>query len=345
MMLKNKRHVMHALPVIIRDVTMVAVILVVFALFHHVLPRSGKVLQNIVDPNSVATVVPATPDTIPTDAAANNSAVQTQAEAQFAAPTPTSAVYTPGDFTAAFPSADTGVGALHSYQSDDLRIAINMVQANDVTYYVADVWVKSISTFKTAFAKGEYGTAIHQEPKKIAQANNAIFAFTGDYCGARNSGVVIRNGDLYRDSVSSDVCVLYADGVMATYSQADFNVMDAVDNAAWQAWGFGPRLLDDNGGAIIEFDSSIKGKNPRNAMGYYEPGHYCFITVDGRQKGYSVGMTLAELSQVFADLGCKAAFNLDGGATAEMLFNGELVNRPYKGGRQSSDIICFGEGN
>ena len=142
MMLKNKRHVMHALPVIIRDVTMVAVILVVFALFHHVLPRSGKVLQNIVDPNSVATVVPATPDTIPTDAAANNSAVQTQAEAQFAAPTPTSAVYTPGDFTAAFPSADTGVGALHSYQSDDLRIAINMVQANDVTYYVADVWVK-----------------------------------------------------------------------------------------------------------------------------------------------------------------------------------------------------------
>ena len=56
-------------------------------------------------------------------------------------------------------------------------------------------------------------------------------------------------------------------------------------------------------------------------------------------------MTLAELSQVFAGLGCKAAFNLDGGATAEMLFQGKLVNRPYKGGRQSSDIICFSEGN
>ena len=347
MMHENKRHVIRILPILIIDVAMVAVILVVFALFHHVLPRSGKALQNIVDPDSMAAVAPNTTDAAPAGSAASDPLIQEQSTAPVPTvePTPAPIVYAPGDFTAAFPSTDTGTGALHSYQSDDLRIAISMVQANDITYYIADVWVRNISTFKTAFAKGEYGTGIHQEPKKIAQANNAIFAFTGDYCGARNSGVVIRNGDLYRDSVSSDVCVLYFDGVMATYTEADFNVMDAVNNAAWQAWGFGPRLLDDNGGAIAEFSSSIKGKNPRNAIGYYEPGHYCFITVDGRQKGYSVGMTLAELSGLFADFGCKAAFNLDGGATAEMLFNGELVNKPYKGGRQSSDIICFSEGN
>lgn len=344
MMLENKRHVVHAFPILMRDVAMVAAVLVVFALFHHVLPRSGKALRSIVDTNSMTATMPNPAETVAMEAAGSDAGPQEQTT-QAVAPTPTPVVYATGDFSAAFPSSDTGTGALQSYQSDSLRIAINMVQANDVTYYVADVWVRNINTFKTAFAKGEYGTGIHQEPKKIAQANNAIFAITGDYCGARNSGVVIRNGDLYRDSVSSDVCVLYLDGSMATYNEVDFNVMDAVDNAAWQAWGFGPRLLDDNGGAIAEFTSSIKGKNPRNAIGYYEPGHYCFITVDGRQKGYSVGMTLAELSQVFADLGCKAAFNLDGGATAEMLFNGKLVNKPYKGGRQSSDIICFGAGN
>lgn len=114
----------------------------------------------------------------------------------------------------------------------------------------------------------------------------------------------------------------------------------ATDRGVWQAWNFGPALLD-NGEAITVFDSAIKGKNPRNSIGYYEPGHYCFITVDGRQNGYSVGMTLAELSAVYASLGCKCAYNLDGGATAEMIFQGELVNKPYKGGRQSSDIICF----
>lgn len=337
-MLQNKGHRIRAFEIIIRDAALVAAVLVVFALFHHVLPRSGSAMTKIVDGDQLA--APQSAVNVPSsDTATSEAASPAVSVTEPSGPTP--AVYATGDFSAAFPTTDTGINALHSYQSDDLRIAVNMVQANDVTYYVADVWVRNISTFRTAFAKGEYGTGIHQDPQKMAADNNAIFAITGDYCGARNSGVVIRNGDLYRDSVSSDVCVLYADGTMVTYYQADFQVMDAVEGKAWQAWGFGPRLLDNNGGAITEFDSSIKGKNPRNAIGYYEPGHYCFITVDGRQKGYSVGMTLAELSQVFADLGCKAAFNLDGGATAEMIFDGELVNKPYKGGRQSSDIICF----
>lgn len=341
-MSEKKRHGMHVFPVVVRDIALVAAVLVIFALFHHVLPRSKGAIAMIVDPGQLSATAPDTMDPA-ADIPAQNTVSEPPAASEAAAPIPV--VYAPGDFSATFPETGTGANALHSYQSNNLRIAINMIQSNDITYYVADVWVRNISTFRAAFAKGTFGTGIHQEPKKIADANNAIFAITGDYCGAHNSGVVIRNGDLYRDSVSSDVCVLYADGTMATYSQADFNVMDAVNNSAWQAWGFGPKLLDEAGGAISEFDSSIKGKNPRNAIGYYEPGHYCFVTVDGRQKGYSVGMTLAELSQVFADLGCKAAFNLDGGATAEMLFQGELVNRPYKSGRQSCDIICFSEGN
>ena len=52
-------------------------------------------------------------------------------------------------------------------------------------------------------------------------------------------------------------------------------------------------------------------------------------------------MTLDELANTFAALGCKAAYNLDGGATAAMVFEGALVNQPTNGGRASSDIICF----
>lgn len=329
MMTANKRRTVHGFSIVIRDVAMVCAVLVVFALFHHVLPRPAHAIENIVTLN---TPVPEDSASI-TEATASTQIMETTTPV----PQPT---YAPGDFTATFPTTNTGVNALYSYQSDTLRVAISMVQENDVTYYVADIWVKNIDAFKTAFAKNQYGTGIHQEPVKTANANNAVFAITGDYYGARNKGVVIRNGDLYRDSVNSDVCVLYADGVMETYRAADFNMQEAAMRGAWQAWGFGPALLD-NGQAITEFDSAIKGKNPRNAMGCYEPGHYCFITVDGRQEGYSVGMTLAELSSVFAALGCKTAFNLDGGATAEMIFQGELVNKPYNGGRQSSDIICF----
>ena len=89
-------------------------------------------------------------------------------------------------------------------------------------------------------------------------------------------------------------------------------------------------------------DVNVK-RHPRAGLGYYEPGHYCFIVVDGRQKGYSVGVTSEGFAQIFQDLGCQVAYNLDGGATAVMYFNGQIVNKPTKGGRNSSDIILLKE--
>ncbi len=348
----SKRFALHrGLRIVLRDLLCVGLVLVTFALFHHALPRPASAISNIVSLDATATptsgvqVVLSDPQAVidASAAAGITSSADTISANGTDAPTSLQPTAEPavGDFSASFPTEDTGVSALYSYQSDTLRIAIHMVQENEVTYYVADVYVKNSSVFRTAFAKNQYGTGIYQEPLKMAEANNAIFAVTGDYYGARSKGVVIRNGDLYRDSVNSDVCVLYADGVMETYREADFDVQSAIDRGAWQAWSFGPVLLDDNGQALSSFDSSIQGKNPRNTIGYYAPGHYCFVTVDGRQSGYSVGMTFTELSALFESLGCKAAFNLDGGRTAEMIFQGQLVNKPYKGGRQSGDIIYF----
>ena len=113
------------------------------------------------------------------------------------------------------------------------------------------------------------------------------------YTSARKRGLVIRNGVLYREELYEDVCVLYYDGRMETYRKEDFNLDEAIAQSAWQGWSFGPALLGENGEALEEFDSSITGKNPRCAIGYYEPGHYCLVTVDGRQSGYSSGMTMA----------------------------------------------------
>jgi len=243
--------------------------------------------------------------------------------------------------TIAFPTVDTGENADYSFQSDALRIAINRIQNNGITYFIADVWLIDTKDFLSAFAKNEYGLGIHQMPIDIAKANNAIFAVTGDYYGARTTGVVIRNGQLYRNTELQDVCVLYANGEMKTYSNDEFDIQTAVDDKAYQAWSFGPTLLD-NGQAKSTFDSTVQRKNPRCAIGYYEPGHYCLVVVDGRQEGYSSGMSLEELSQLFFDLGCKEAYNLDGGATAAMIFQGKVISQPCDGGRQSSDIIYFG---
>mgnify|MGYP002292161028 FL=1 len=99
---------------------------------------------------------------------------------------------------------------------------------------------------------------------------------------------------------------------------------------------------------MTEFDCSINSRNPRSVLGYYEPGHYCFVAVSGRRGdppvGEGRGMTTAELSKLMYDLGCKEAYNMDGGATSMLFFDGKLVNVPAGGeGRKCSDMIYIGE--
>ena len=337
--------------VIVRDVLIFLMCMLTLALVYFVSPEllsDGVSTKNAVSASTAALSESSDSTTTPTGTPQANvvlaasTAVSTQTPFPTPEPTP---LPTPdpaanGDFSATFPATDTGANALYSYQTDTVRIAIDRVQENGVTYFVADVYVKSIDAFKTAFAKGSYGRGLHEMPLKIANDNQAIFAVSGDYYGAREQGVVVRNGVLYRDVMGDDVCVLGKDGTLNVYQKGSFSSLDMLDDSVWQAWAFGPALVQD--GVVCDTSSSrIKVKNPRSAIGYYSPGHYCFIVVDGRQSGYSDGMTLDELANTFVSLGCVTAYNLDGGATAMMVFDGAVVNQPTNGGRSSSDIIYF----
>jgi hypothetical protein len=71
-------------------------------------------------------------------------------------------------------------------------------------------------------------------------------------------------------------------------------------------------------------------RHPRSAVGW-SPTHVYFVTVDGRQPGLSLGMTLAELAKYMAGLGCTDAMNLDGGKSAQMWLKGEIINSPCQG--------------
>ena len=249
----------------------------------------------------------------------------------------------PGDFSATFPDYDTaaGVDALYSYQSDDKRIVVYSGYMEEATYYVADVWIRYFDLYRTGFAGGEFQHGYYEDTLDIAAAYGATVAISGDYYGAKRSGLVIRNGVLHRDSVAADVCVLYADGVMESYYQKNVDVEAIIARGAYQSWSFGPKLLD-NGVAPSEYQrNDIGGRHPRAAIGYFEPGHYCLVVIDGRQSGYSRGMTFMQMSELFRQLGCVDAYNLDGGQTAMMVYEGTVVNKPYKGGREVSDIVYF----
>lgn len=333
--------------VIVRDVLIFLMCLLTLALVYFVSPEllSGGASAKATAQTSTAALAESNDLTIaPTITPQANvvlaasTAVSTQTPAPTPSPTPDPAAN--GDFSATFPTYDTGMNALYSYQTDTVKIAIDKVQSDGVTYFVADVYVKSIDAFKTAFANDSYGRGLHEMPLKIATDNDAVFAVSGDYYGAREQGVVVRNGILYRDVMGDDVCILRKDGTLSVYQKSSFSPLDMLDDTVWQAWAFGPALVQD-GAACDTSSSRIKVKNPRSAIGYYSPGHYSFIVVDGRQNGYSTGMTLDELANTFVSLGCVTAYNLDGGATAMMVFDGAVISQPTNGGRSSSDIIYF----
>ncbi len=243
---------------------------------------------------------------------------------------------------------DTVVTTENSYSSPDISITVSRETTADgsVTYYLADIYVRDVTCFRSALASDTYGSGFRDSISDMAALNNALLAINGDYYGNTSEGVVIRNGVIYRaNPTDCDVCVLYYDGTMRVMPGSSFSVEEAIADGAWQAWTFGPALLNTDGSVLTQFSSSrrIISANPRTAIGYYEPGHYCMVVVDGR--GSSAGITLPDLSRLFADLGCKAAYNLDGGNSSVMVWNSSVINDPSGGGRESSDALLIAEVN
>ncbi len=209
-----------------------------------------------------------------------------------------------------------------------------------VTFFVADVLVQDVTSLSTAFANGKYNVGGRKSMEAIAKNNNCIVAISGDFALWHKNGLIVRNGELFRkQKYTSDLCVLYRNGVMETYEPGALPIEQILEMDPWQSWHFGPELLDHDGLPKTKFNTSVPGRNPRAVIGYYEPGHYCLVLVDGRQGRYSAGLNMKELSQLMYTLGCVRAYNLDGGATAHMSWTSKVINSPSKD-RKVHDVIC-----
>ena len=205
-----------------------------------------------------------------------------------------------------------------------------------VVYYVADVYLRSPKLLRTAIP--EHG---FQETQPLAAENDAILAINGDYALGRTQGPIVRNGMLMRDTPLGDVLVFYENGEMKTFSADGFDLEAESAKGILDVWSFGPSLLDSEGKSMSGFTDTVAGANPRSAIGYYEPGHYCFVAVNGREAEGSYGYTLDELSVLFESLGCAVAYNLDGGQSSVMVWDSgsSTINMPAGGGRPVGDII------
>ena len=239
-------------------------------------------------------------------------------------------------------------GDSREYKDENVQVTYTQYETNGTTIHVADVRVSSAEYLKTAFAKGTYGKNVTQSTSEIAASNNAVLAVNGDYYGVQERGYVIRNGVLYREEVGeNDVLCIYADGSMKVVDPSTATAQELLEQGVWQAFSFGPGLITD-GEIDVALNTEVgkaKASNPRTAIGIIDDLHYVFVVSDGRS-GESEGLSLYELASFMEQLGVQTAYNLDGGGSSTMVFQGEVVNNPSSGfrdeEREVSDIVYIG---
>ncbi len=258
-------------------------------------------------------------------------------------PTPTPIPH-PGDRDGRFTNGEIIINE-NSYQSSDLSVEITKYYENDITYFIAEVYIRDITSFYAAFADGKYGS-YRERTTEIAAENNAIFAVSGDYYNARDGGIIIRNSELFRNEKEPyrEVFAVYDDGSMKGFRYKEaYNGTLASDENVYHTYVFGPILVTDGvyGREFNDKEQAIR--HPRLGIGMIEPYHYIFLLADGRKEGYSIGMTIVEMADIFLEFGCTEAYNLDGGGTATMVFMDELVNLPQGTTKERGigDAICF----
>jgi exopolysaccharide biosynthesis protein len=245
----------------------------------------------------------------------------------------------------------------NTYSSATTKLSIKKVVTGTgdetLVYFVADVVVADSRVIRGGFADNKYGTNIVANTSTIALENNAMFAINGDYYGFRDSGMLIRNGVIYRDKGARTGLAMYQDGTMRVYDEKATTAGELLKAGVWNTLSFGPALVVDGtvpeGVDNIEIDTnfgnhSVQGSHPRTGLGMISPNHFVFIAVDGRSRGYSKGVTMSEFAELFKGLGATVAYNLDGGGSTTMWFNGKVVNNPLGRGRErgTSDIIYVG---
>ena len=244
-------------------------------------------------------------------------------------------------------SSGTVIG---TYSDSKSKITVTQYRAYDSNIYVADVEVTDGTSILSAFANNTYGRNITDTTSDMAEENNAVLAINGDYYGARQSGYVIRNGVVYRSQGSNgEDMVIAKDGSLSFISESDTTTDSLMQKQAWQVLSFGPVLVENGEVAVSENDEvgMAMASNPRTAIGTVAKNHYLFVVSDGRTSE-SAGLSLYELANFMKSLGATNVYNLDGGGSSTMVFQGEVVNNPTTNGnkiseRAVSDILYIGK--
>ena len=221
---------------------------------------------------------------------------------------------------------------------NDLYKVINIDENGYKGYMVV---IYDPSRISLAIADGlSYGG---QQLQTIAQNNEAKVAInaSGLYSisdvGIKATGTVIKDGKIYsvggNTGWGGGLIGFNQDNVLVLTKE---NATTAIKNGMRDAVEFGPFLIV-NGEASTIVGNGGYGVAPRTAIGQRKDGIVLFLVIDGRNPGYSIGIDMADMIEIFKRYKAHNAANLDGGGSSTLVINGEVVNNPqgygYEGGR------------
>lgn len=227
----------------------------------------------------------------------------------------------------------------HFYINDDLKIKVMEEKTANQHYWIAEVVASKETPLKAEFADNTYGGT--REPlSTMANRARAVLAInaSGFYTDTNKPmGSIVRDGQLLQTDSH------FTWEVLSTTWRGDLNFFqvnnqeDAYAADINDSFAFGP-ILVRNGAATEIKDTS---RHPRTAIGQLDDQRYVIVVSEGRLENVE-GLTLTELQNIFLNLGCKTAYNLDGGGSSTLYFKGKILNIPSDGKERAiTDMIYF----
>ncbi|MBP3683708.1 MAG: phosphodiester glycosidase family protein [Oscillospiraceae bacterium] len=236
------------------------------------------------------------------------------------------------------------------YYLDESMFAVTWQEVHDDSVYTfSEIKVNHPSQFRRHLAGGEYGSDMQYLTTEMAEAVNAVVASAGDFYRFRDFGAVVYQGEAKRvEGTYAETCYIDKNGDMHfTYGGDVLTVEDVqkfVDEHEIQfSLAFGPILVDNY--QLVPHDwygvGEITEGYARAALLQMDTLHYIVVTANTTGPHQEIP-TVAQFAKNVAATGCKMAYSLDGGQTATIVMNDELINRPVYGQqRKISDIIYF----
>ena len=213
----------------------------------------------------------------------------------------------------------------------------------------AEVKIADGSQLRRFLADGRYGADTQYKTTEMAQTVNAVLASSGDFYKFHYNGIVVYEGEVRKVHANkADTCFIDDGGNLIFLGQdvkmTQEEAQQFVDeNHIRFSLVFGPILVED--GVRCEpanYDlGEVNSFSPRAALCQMDELHYLVVTANPEPE-HPGKLDIHQFAQRLAETGCRKAYTLDGGQTAAIALDGELVNHVLYGQqRPISDIIYF----